>query len=261
VTSRPPARVAGTALVVTVLAFAAPLRAQEPASTPPGVVAPSAAVDTLLPYERPVGTPLRTGATTYRLSLLRDAGPIALGERTVEVTETMLGGGPAWLIAERRTGTPVPTTDSLWLARGDLSPLRWIGTIDRTQLAASFAHDSIFGALQSYAGRSSFAAPTLPGILVTPGMTERIVELLPLRVGYHAAASLLLVDMGTPRALPAELSVDREERIRLSAGDADCWVLVLRAGAMEERMWVDKSRRMVVRTEQGSATGRVVSEL
>jgi hypothetical protein len=236
-------------LLATASAIAAPLRAQDPVSTPPGVVAPSAAVDTLLPFERPIGT------------LLRDAGPSALGERTVEVTETSLGGSPAWLIAERRTGTPVPTTDSLWLSRGDLSPMRWIGTIDRTQLAASFAHDSIFGALQSYAGRSSFAAPTLPGVLVTPGMTERIVELLPLRVGYHAAASLLLVDMGTPRALPAELSVDREERIRLSAGDADCWVAVLRAGAMEARMWIDKSRRVVVRTEQSSSSGRVISEL
>jgi hypothetical protein len=254
-------RVAGTTLVITALTIAAPLRAQEPASTPPGVVAPSAATDTLLPVERPVGAPMRTGASTYRLSLLRAAGPSALGERTVEVTETLLGGAPAWLIAERRTGTPVPTTDSLWLARSDLSPLHWTGTIDRTQLAASFAHDSIFGALQNYAGRSSFAAPMLPGVLVTAGMTERIVEMLPLGIGYHAAASLVLIDMGTPRALPAELVVEREERIRTSAGEADCWVVMLRAGAMEERMWVEKGRKLVVRTEQTTGAGKVVGEL
>jgi hypothetical protein len=261
VTSRNSCRAAAVAFAAAALPIAAPLLAQDSSSTPPGVVAPSAPIDTLAPFERPVGTPLRTGASTYRLSLLRDAGPTALGERTVEVTETLVGGTPAWLIAERRTGTAVPTTDSLWLARSDLSPLRWVGTVDRTQLAASFAHDSIFGALQSYAGRSSFAAPMLPGVLVTPGMTERIVELLPLRAGYHAAASLLLVDTGTPRALPAELSVEREERVRTSAGEADCWVVTLRAGAMEERMWVEKSRRLVVRTEQVTSTGRVVSEL
>ena len=124
------------ALVVAALAIAASLGAQEPSSTPPGVVAPSAASDSLVPFERPVGAPMRTGVSTYRLSLLRPAGATSLGERTVEVTESLLGGAPTWLVAERRTGSAVPTTDSLWLARGDLTPLRWVGTIDRTQLAA-----------------------------------------------------------------------------------------------------------------------------
>jgi len=258
VTSRRPAR---AALAAILLAIATPLAGQEAASTPPGVVAPSPATDSVYPFQPPAGASMRTGATTYRLSLLRDAGASSLGVRTIEVTETQLGGMATWLIAERRTGTAVPTTDSLWLTRAELTPVRWVGTIERAQLAASFAHDSIFGALQNYAGRSSFAAPLLPGVLVTPGMTERILEMLPLRADYRAAASLLLVDMGTPRALPAEIVVEREERIRTPAGDADCWVVVLRAGVMEERLWLDKARRMVVRTEQTSSLGKVVGEL
>ena len=249
------------ALVGAALAIGSPIAAQDSPSTPPGVVAPSPATDSVYPFQPPVGAPMRAGVTSYRLSLLRDTGPSTLGTRTVEVTETQLGGVPTWLIAERRTGSAVPTTDSLWLTRGELTPVRWVGTIDRAQLAASFAHDSIFGALQNYAGRSSFTAPLLPGVLVTPGMTERMLEMLPLRSGYHAAASLLLIDMGTPRALPAELVVEREERIRTPSGDADCWVVLLRAGAMEERLWVDKARRIVVRTEQVTAMGRVVGEL
>lgn len=253
--------VARAAVVVAALVIAAPAAAQDASSTPPGVVAPMAAADSLFAFGRPIGAPLRTGASVYRLSLLRGTGSTPLGERTVEVLETQLGGVPTWLVAERRAGSAVPTTDSLWLARAELTPLRWVGAIDRTQLAASFSHDSIFGALQSYAGRASFAAPLLPGVLVTPGMTERIVEMLPLHAGYRAAASLVLVDMGTPRALPAELSVEREERVRTSSGDADCWVVLLRAGAMEERLWVDKGRRLVVRTEQVTSTGKVISEL
>jgi hypothetical protein len=249
------------AVVVLALAIASPSAAQEPSSTPPGVVAPTAAVDSLFAFEHPIGAPLRTGSSTYRLSLLRDAGPVALGERTVDVSETQLGGAPTWLVAERRTGSAVPTSDSLWLARAELTPLRWVGTVDRAQLAASFSRDSIFGALQSYAGRASFATPVLPGVLVTPGMTERIVEMLPLRAGYRASASLILVDMGTPRALPAELSVEREERARTAGGDADCWVVLLRAGAMEERLWVDKGKRLVVRTEQLTSAGKLVGEL
>jgi hypothetical protein len=252
---------ARAALVAFLAAIASPLAAQDAASTAPGVVAPSPATDSVYPFQPPAGTPMRTGATTYRLSLVRDAGASPLGVRTVEVTETQLGGVPTWLIAERRAGSAVPTTDSLWLTRAELTPVRWVGTIERAQLAASFAHDSVFGALQNYAGRSSFAAPLLPGVLVTPGMTERILEMLPLRVGYRAAASLLLVDMGTPRALPAEIVVEREERIRTPAGDADCWVVVVRAGVMEERLWVDKGRRLVLRTEQVTSMGRVVGEM
>jgi hypothetical protein len=186
---------------------------------------------------------------------------MSLGTRTVEVSESGLGGAPAWLISERRTGTAVATTDSLWVARADLSPLRWVATVDRAQLGASFSHDSIFGALQSYSGRYSFASPMLPGPLVTPGMAERVIELLPLASGYRAGASLILVDMGTPRALPAEIAVEREERTRTSTGDVDCWVVLLRAGAMEGRLWVDKSRRLIVRTEQRTSAGTIVGEL
>lgn len=249
------------ALLAAALCSSASLAAQEPAAAAPGIVAPAGA-DSLLPFERPLNAPMRMESLTYRLSLVRGAGAITpLGVRTVEVGESILGGTPTWRITERRTGSAVATADSLWLTRADLTPLRWAGIIDRTQLAASFAHDSIFGAFQSYAGRTSFTSSMLPGVLVTAGMMERVIEMLPLRLGYRAAASLLLVDTGTPRALPAEITVEREERARTSAGDAECWVVLVRAGAMEERLWVDKARRLVVRTEQATSTGKVVGEL
>ena len=243
------------------LALRAPHLAAQESAGAAGVVAPSAATDSVSTFERPNGGAMRASVATYRLSLMRDTGQAPLGTRTVEVSESLLGGAPAWLISERRTGTAVATADSLWVSRSDLTPLRWVATIDRTQLAASFSRDSIFGALQSYSGRTSFAAPMLPAALVTPGMVQRIVEMLPLSGGYRAGASLLLVDLGTPRALPAEITVEREERTRTSSGDVDCWVVVLRAGAMEERLWVDKSRRLIVRTEQRTAAGTIVGEL
>ncbi|HEX7981785.1 MAG TPA: hypothetical protein VF461_24480 [Gemmatimonadaceae bacterium] len=227
-------------------------------STPAGVVAPAA--DSVGPFERPDGTHLRAGTSTFRLTLQRDGRSTPLGTRTVDVGESQLGGTTVWVIAERREGTVVPTSDSLWLTRTELSPERWVASIDRTKMAASFSKDSMFGAIQSYEGRASFSSAVAPGALITPGMTERVVELLPLHVGYHALATLLLLDSGTPRTLPAELIVEREERVHAGGGDVDAWVVLLRAGSIEERLWVSKSDRRVVRTEQHSSTGVVVGE-
>ena len=66
---------------------------------------------------------------------------------------------------------------------------------------------------------------------------------------------------GDGEELQVQDPVHREERISTSAGDADCWVVLLRAGAMEERLWVDKGKRVVVRSEQVTGSGRLVAEL
>jgi hypothetical protein len=250
-----------TSVVLIALgALPSALAAQQGSGTPAGVVAPPA--DSVGPLERPDGELLRPGAVTYRLTLQRTGGSSTpLGTRTVDVSESQLGGAMGWVIAERREGTVVPTSDSLWLARTDLAPERWVASIDRTKMAASFSKDSMYGAIQSYEGRASFSSAVAPGALITPGMMERVIELLPLHVGYHALASLLLLDAGTPRTLPAEVIVEREERAHVGAGDVDAWVVLVRAGAIEERLWVSKSDRRVVRTEQRSASGVVVGEV
>jgi hypothetical protein len=235
------------------------LAAQDGAVTPPGVVAPAS--DSVGPFERPDGGQLRQGSSVFRLTLQRNGTASPLGTRTIDVSEAQLGGTAVWVIAERREGTVVPTSDSLWLTRAELAPERWVASIDRTQMAASFSKDSVFGAIQSYQGRASFSSAVAPGALITPGMTERILELLPLRTGYHALASLLLLDSGTPRTLPAEVIVEREDRVRIGGGDVDCWVVLLRAGSIEERFWVSRNERRVVRTEQQTASGVLVGEL
>jgi hypothetical protein len=109
--------------------------------------------------------------------------------------------------------------------------------------------------MQSYQGRSSFTAALPPGALVTPAMVERVVELLPLGMGYRSAASLLLLELGSPRTIPAQLLVDRDDRVPRAGGETDCWVVTLRAGTLEERLWVSKDSSRVVKTEQPIAGG------
>jgi hypothetical protein len=218
-------------------------------------------VESLPPFERPNGLLLRPGTFVYQLSSRRDTLVTPLGQRTVVVSETTFAGAPSWLIAESRTGTPVVTSDSLFLARADLSPARWVASSGQAQLASSFSRDSMFVAMQSYQGRASLVTPLPPGALLTPGMVERIVELLPLQVGFRTGATLVLFEMGTPRVIPAELRVDREEQLTLPDRVVDCWVVVLRGGALEERLWVSKEATRVVKTEQATGAGVLTAVL
>jgi hypothetical protein len=218
--------------------------------------------DSLIPFERPNGALLRTGALVYDLSSTRGDVVTPLGIRTVNVTESSLGGAPSWLIAESRTGTALETSDSLFVSRADLAPNRWVATVGKAQLAASISRDSLFGGMQTYQGRSSFTTALPPGALLTPGMVERIVELLPLQLGYRAAASLVLLELGTPRTVPATFAVERDERLTTPSGQqTDCWVVTLRAGPLEERLWVSKEGSRVVRTEQAIPGGVLSASL
>jgi hypothetical protein len=218
-------------------------------------VVQSTVPDTLATFERPNGMLLRPGSFVYQLTVRKDTLVRDLGTRAVDVTETSVGGVPAWLVAESRVGTPVPTSDSLYLSRADLSPTRWVGAIGSARLAASFTRDSMFGAMQSYQGRASFIADVPPGALLTAGMVDRIVELLPLRAGYRTGASLVLIELGTPRAVPASIAVEREEAVPLADKSVDCWVVRLTAGSLEERLWVSKESPRVVKTEQVTPAG------
>ena len=228
-----------------------------------GATAAGAQVPDSIPsFERPNGALMRTVSLTYALSLTRASGQVTpLGTRTVSVSDSPFAGAPAWLIADARHGTVVETTDSVWLARADLTPIRWASTIGRAQLGAAFARDSAFGAIDMYQGRGSFAVPAATNTLLSAGMVERVIELLPLRDGYRAAATLMLVDGTSPRVVAAELVVVQSSRIDVARRATDCWLVALRAGAIEQRLWVSKDGSRVVRTEQAVADGLLVAVL
>jgi hypothetical protein len=233
------------------LVAGATAEAQVPAVTP---VFP--AVDTLPAFERLNGTLLRPGSLNYALSLIRPAGDtVALGRRTVSVSDVSAGGVPSWLIAERRTGTVVETTDSVSLMRADLAPERWSATNGQSRFAASFTRDSMFGGTDTYQGRSSFALAVPSNTLLSAGMAERIIEMLPLREGYRAGAYLALVAGQTPQLVRADVVVDSLETLTIGRQAVESWRVLLRTPATEERIWVARDGARVVRTEQLVAGG------
>lgn len=244
------------------LTFAFSLRMHAQAASPTAPQAAPLAADSLPAFERPNGSLLRPGTLTYLLTLTRPSGTvIPLGVRTVSVSDAPMGGNPGWLIADARTGTVVPTFDSVFVARADLQPVRWNATIGRAQLGASFTRDSVFGAVQDYQGRASFALAIPANVLPSAGVLERVIELLPLREGYHSWASLLLVEALAPHIVPAEIVVERIESVETGNRSVDAWRVAVRWAATEQRLWVARDGTRVVRTEQMVRDGVLISVL
>lgn len=229
----------------------------------PGAAAvPVPIADTLPSFERPNGSLMRTGSLTYVLSLIRSNGDlIPLGTRTVSVSEVSAGGTPSWLIAEGRHGTVVETTDSVTLTRADLAPVRWSASIGTSRVAASFTRDSMFGAIDTYQGRASFGVASPSNALLSAGMVERIIEMLSLREGYKASAALLVIEGQTPRAIAAEIVVDAIDTVTVGSQLVECWRVLLRTAATEERLWVARDGARVVRSEQSLPSGVLRAEL
>ena len=250
-------------IVLRVLLVVLPAVANAQVTSTPPVVPPVASpADSIPPFARPNGTLLRQGTLTYRMQLIRSNGQAtSLGMRTVVVSETSVAGVPSWLILETRSGTVVPTLDSVIVARADMSPERWAATIGSAQMAASFTADSVFGVLQTYQGRSSFVLGVPANVLLSAAHAERLLEMLPLREGYRANAAMLVVGGALPTILPAELRVERDEDVVVNGRRMPAWRVVLRSGAIEARYWVSRDGTRVVRTEQALPDGVMVGTL
>jgi hypothetical protein len=232
-----------------------------PAQTPATPV-PTSPQDTLPNFERLNGALLRPGSLSYALSLLHTSGDTTpLGTRTVSVSEATTGGVPSWLIAESRQGTVVETTDSVSLVRADLAPERWSATNGKSSFAASFSRDSMFGGTDTYQGRSSFGVPVPANALLSAGMAERVIEMLPLREGYRVGAYLVLVVGQTPQMVRSEIVVDSTETLTVGRQSVECWRVLLRTPATEVRLWVARDGVRVVRTEQLVAGGMLRADL
>ena len=205
------------------------------------------------------GAPMRTGSWKYGQWLIHPAGDsIALGTRAVAVNAAVLAGSPVWQIAEERRGTMLETADTVTLLQSDLSPQHWAARIGTAQVGAAFTHDSVFGAIETYRGRSSFTAAIPPGIILSAAMLECLVEVLPLDRGYHITASVLTV-ADAPRVMTADITVEDEESVRVGAGVIAAWRVNVRTEDTLALLWISRAEHRVVRKDETIRGDHLVS--
>lgn len=189
------------------------------------------------------------GQFVYQTVLEKDVSGTQLGTRTVSVAPATYNNAPAWLLLETRSGDAIPMADSLFVEQTTLRPIHWGSTIARARLSAEFRGDTLFGGASAPAGRKSLVAALPPATLINGVMLEAVLRLLPLQTGWEDSSSTLSVALNGVSALPARISVIGEDRVRVPAGQFDCWVVSVRAGDVTRGMyWVTKRDPIVVRS-------------
>lgn len=191
---------------------------------------------------------LTPGTFTYSTVLEKDVNGTPLGNRTVSAAQTNYASTPAWLLVESRSGDAIPGVDSLFVDQ-TLHPIHWGSTIGRARLSAEFRGDSLFGGTTSPGGRRSMVAGFPDGTLVSGAMLETVLRLLPLQAAWEDSAAMLSISLNAVTTLPTRISVIGEDRVRVPAGQFDCWVVSVRAGDQSRGMyWVTKQNPIIVRS-------------
>jgi hypothetical protein len=193
-------------------------------------------------------TALRPSQFVYLTTLERDQSTVTLGTRTVTVSQATYVTTPAWLLVEARAGDGIPAADSLYADMTWLRPIHWSATLGSSHLALEFRNDSAFGGTSSPAGRRSLVLATPPGSIASGAALETVLRLLPLQTAWEDSFPVLSVTVGNSAVLPTRIAVIGEDRVRVSAGTFDCWVVSVRADQTKGLYWVTKSDPIVVRS-------------
>ena len=229
---------AAAALILALLAVTLPRRAA--AQDTVAVIRHMLALDLgrLRPFQRTYDMLVHAGDSVH-----------AIGERSLTLSASTYAGNPAWLLVESRTGI-VPSAESLYVT-GDMRPIHWVATLGASRLGVEFAGDSIFGATASPTGRHSLLLVGRPDLLVSLGMVEALLPLLPLDSAWADSAAVLSVDAASGAVMPAELAVVGVEDVESDATSArPSWVIALRAEARSATLWVDRESGEVRRVQQ-----------
>jgi hypothetical protein len=172
-----------------------------------------------------------------------------IGQRRVSLQRVTYAGSPAWVIVEIRTGI-APAVESLFVTPA-FRPIHWSATTGAARLGAQFVRDSMYGVSSSPVARQNIIIPTRGDLLVSGGMAESLIPLLPLAVGWTDSAAVLTVDPTSAAIVPAQLTVLAEEPLAMGSSTArDTWVVALRTEPRYVLFWVDRESGAIARVQQ-----------
>lgn len=225
------------ALLVGALAPALASAQGTPSSAAPKVAVSAVKVD---------GRQLRAGTWNYR-STATSNGQTRTIDRVLTVSPATVNGTNAWLVVDSQGGAPLQMYDSLYLTRDAMMPIRHRLHAGPNSVALEFGRDSAKGTMTLPQGSGPVAASYTPGTMVTGTMLEMYLRLLPLAPGYKGSLTIgALSPMGTQLA-PVNVAVVGEETATVPAGTFPTYVVTLTGQGSEQKVWVNKATKEVVK--------------
>ncbi|MFL5576274.1 MAG: hypothetical protein ACJ79S_09945 [Gemmatimonadaceae bacterium] len=209
------------------------------------LAAPAAAQTTPAPI-RVDASRLKGGEWRYRTTAT-SGGQTRTLKRVLTVSPATLDGAAAWLIVDRQDAGMAKVADSLYLRRSDAAPLRHRLHAGQVSAALDFGRDSVRGTMTLPEGSGPIAAPYPRGAMVTGTMLEMYLRLLPLAPGWTGELTMGAIGANGAVAVPVSVAVAGEENVTVPAGTFPSFLLSIRAQGSEQRAWVTRDGREVVR--------------
>jgi hypothetical protein len=172
-----------------------------------------------------------------------------MGMREITVSEAVAGGHRAWLVVHRLK-LEQGLVDSVLMRADDLSPLSRRAEIGRARLTVELRDGELAGQLKL--GDATLPLSLRPGerSFLNYHALRAALAAWPLAAGWRGTASVLQI-FAQGELTPLTLEVTGEERIRVPAGEFDCWVVhVTGPRGLEERWWVSKAGHHMVRSRE-----------
>jgi hypothetical protein len=175
---------------------------------------------------------------------------VPMGRRDVSLEEVSADSAAGWLLVETRAGS-VNSVDSIFLAP-DLRPVRWHSTLGGATLEMAFTSDSLRANIRMGPAGTHASAAIPPDLIVSAAAFEMLAPLLPLTESWSDTASALTVTLSGTTVESVDLAVFGTDSVAVAPDlpPRASWVLAMRAGRQEARLWVDRETGDVLRAQQ-----------
>ncbi|MGH7664792.1 MAG: hypothetical protein ACRENI_10925 [Gemmatimonadaceae bacterium] len=198
------------------------------------------------------GDRVTPGSWTYSIRVIANGESNEVGMRTLTVAASSYKGAPAWLVTEESNAGAMVVVDSLYVSKSGLEPLHRVLSMGPGTIVTDFSADSVTGSLTMPGGSMPIALAYTPGLVVSGGMFEMILPILPVDANWAASMDMLQITQLGASAVPVRMRVTGEETVTVPAGEIAAWTGVIESEAVTQKVWIGKKGHRLVKVTVSS---------
>ncbi|HEV8382941.1 MAG TPA: hypothetical protein VGQ29_15245 [Gemmatimonadales bacterium] len=210
----------------------------------------SATLSTAVQRPTPAITPSQA---TYRSTVIYQGQSQDAGSRSITVTAVNVDKDAAWRVVSVWRYQDFVSADTVDMRRADLHPLSRHAKIGDGELMLAIVGDTAHGLLTMGNQLIPLNVPLGKAAFLNYHALRAALAGWPVDSSWRIEASVLELNVD-PQFIPLRLAVDGAEHITVPAGEYDCWIVRVHGSVgrlqVDERYWVTKRDRIVVRTEE-----------